>query len=200
METYSCGFCTFQSTDEHDYVRHYKKHTGVSPYHCQYCNATFNRNQHLTAHITREHTGAEFLNEDEAEISMEEMVGVGEISVSTSTRIQIDHPKMITLNRNFINENDSDSESLPASTPSPKKRTPGPASRTTRKESKAEVSSTNDNNGAQENAGGDNVNNNEEEQSFPMQYQGDLSSLFSTLGGSVTSGNLADIDGGMDLD
>lgn len=205
--------CTYSSTDEHEYVRHYKKHTGgVSPYQCQYCSATFNRNQQLTSHITREHTGAEFLNNDEAEITMEEMVEVGEISVTTSSRIEIDQPLQIMLNQRHTQNDDSEANPL---SEVKKIYRPGPASRKIAKKSEensvAPTVSSPARNDDEDNTANTRNNCDAEEEapqssqpaSTGFAYQGDLSSLFPSLGGAGAPGGLEamdDIDGGMELD
>lgn len=211
-KSYYCSICSFQTADEMRYVSHYKNHCGVSPYQCQYCSATFDRHQQLNEHVTREHTGAEFLTADETEISMEEVVGSNQISVGTTSKVQIEAPNSYSLSR----KNSSDSNGHSEVTP--RRRPPGPASRKTaaaKKEmpivNEVPMDTGNSPSPSPPPPPEDDEMESNEQNTSPQNepeppvysYQGDLSSLFPTLGGGPAPGGidaLDDIDGGMSLD
>ncbi|CAF1552069.1 unnamed protein product, partial [Adineta steineri] len=46
----SCGW-KFARSDE--LTRHYRKHTGVKPFACKFCDRAFARSDHLTLHMKR---------------------------------------------------------------------------------------------------------------------------------------------------
>ncbi|CAL8123035.1 unnamed protein product [Orchesella dallaii] len=198
---FSCTYCSYRSTDEDEYVRHHKTHTGESPYVCQYCSARFPRSQKLEAHVQREHSGAEILNSEEPEICMEDMVTVAQISVSTSSRIQIDSPQTVSLDRRFSHESNGHSN---------EKRTPaGPKStKAVTKEVDpmlAATSADDDEDSGPSSSPSKDKDNEESAQTSKdpvgYTYQADLSSLFPSLREAPSGLDaLDDIDGGMSLD
>lgn len=150
---------------------------------------------------------------DETEISMEEVVGSNQIRVGTTSKVQIEAQKTFSL----LRKNSSDSNGHSEVTP--KRRAPGPASRKTAA-AKKEMPIVNEipmDTGNSPSSSpppppeDDDMESNEqttsprETQNEPAvySYQGDLSSLFPTLGGGPAPGGidaLDDIDGGMSLD
>lgn len=68
----------------------------VERYHCQYCSSSFSRNSELIAHVAHEHADG-----DEAEMTLEEMGIVGGISVTPSTKVEIDKHFAVLLNKKY---------------------------------------------------------------------------------------------------
>lgn len=196
-----CSICSYKTSDEEEYVAHYKGHTGVSPYQCPDCSATFDRQQQLSAHLASEHSSAKLL--EETEVTLDD-VRETKISVTTPTKIQVNRPKTSSTNSDSTPDNDTGTKTY----------TPGPASRKTaaarkmhsEEQESSEPMEVEEVPSAPASPAEDesDTNNKDSQQRVPPSvYQGDLSSLFPTLGGVSAPGGieaLDDIDGGMGLD